>query len=150
MKQSPQDKILNRNLRASKFSAEGFLGNDLRPLDEIIAADSATLERLGVSVETVVEVLRNAYQQARQALDLPVTLKPGITAEYFEARGKVPSPFRGEGVFEKGEVRVKEQKTGDTLIVTALGIHLIAKHTFFQGHGSRYRIEPDAVVRLLI
>ena len=44
MKETPQDKSLEERLGASKFSGEGFLGTDHRPVNEIIADDRRTLE----------------------------------------------------------------------------------------------------------
>ncbi len=53
-----------------------------------------------------------------------------------------------DGVFEKGAV-VREKETGQQMIITQLGIALIERHHFFQGLGSRYRIDPEVAVRLL-
>ena len=39
MKRSPEEERLVQKLQPSKFSAGGFMGRDLRPVDEIIAAD---------------------------------------------------------------------------------------------------------------
>jgi len=149
MKQSPQEKAQKLRLEPSKFSADGFLGNDPRPIDEIIATDLLATQKLGSTPEEIAKRLREVYQKAKAAIDMVVRLRPGVTAEYYESRGKIPSPFRGDGVFEKGEIFVKDEQSGETLRITALGIHLIEKHHFFQGRGSRYRIEPERVLRML-
>jgi hypothetical protein len=148
MKLSPGEQEKVKLFGPSKFSGEGFLGDDRRHPDEIIDADRQAVERLGMSCEHIAGRLESVFDRAEAALGDPVELQPGITATFFEARGKVPSPFRGDGVFQKGEVAVSDEKTGITFYITRLGIHLIRKHCFFQGKGSRYRIEPEEAVRL--
>jgi hypothetical protein len=147
MKSSPQDRMLLERLGASRFSAEGFMGADRRSVSEIVAEDAQTLERLGVSAEAVAARLRRVDQQARAALGVPIAVAPGIEARHCEAMGRVPSPFRGDGVFPKGETRIV-WNDGRQLRVTALGIALIERHGFFQGCGAPYRIEPELAAAL--
>lgn len=149
MKETPADKSLEDRLGASKFSGEGFLGTDHRPVDEIIAADLRSLAELGVSKDTLLAALRGAFEKARAALGGEVEIRPGVTAVAHESMGRIPSPFRGDGVFEKGDVVLTATATGEQLILTALGLAMIEKHDFFQGHGSRYRIDPARAARLL-
>jgi hypothetical protein len=148
MKQSPFEKELIKNLGPSKFSGEGFLGTDRRPVNEIIEVDARILEQRGVSKAAVVEALRRAYEKARGAFGGEVVIRPGVTAVFHESMGRIPSPFRGDGVFEKGEAVVEDKMHGSRLIITRLGVHLIAKHGFFQGRGSRYRTDPETVIHI--
>ncbi len=149
MKKSPRDQDLASLLGPSKFSADGFLGDDPREPDQIIADDMRELEKTGVEKTTLVSALRDVYRKAETALGNPVKITDHLTAEYIESRGKVPSPFRGDGMFQKGEVDLKDDSTGKSVIFTALSISLIEKHDFFQGRGSRYRLEPAEIVELL-
>lgn len=148
MKETPQDKALEERLGASKFSGEGFLGTDHRTVDQIVAADLRTLERLGVTKDRLLAALRDVYDKARAELGGEIEIRPGVVAVAHESMGRIPSPFRGDGVFEKGDV-VVAAKAGAGFILTALGLALIEKHDFFQGHGSRYRIDPAAAAELL-
>lgn len=148
MKETPDDKALEDRLGASKFSGEGFLGTDHRPVDEIVAADLHALAQLGVSKEALLAALRDAYEKARAALGGEVEIRPGVTAVAHESMGRIPSPFRGDGVFEKGDV-VLTAAAGEQLVLTALGLAMIEKHGFFQGRGSRYRVEPARAAALL-
>jgi hypothetical protein len=150
MKQSPGDQNLEQRLRASKFSGEGFLGTDERPLDEIIADDQRLLDMHDIDKDALLQALRDAYRRARESLGAAIEIKPAVTARYYESRGKIPSPFRGDGVFEKGEAEITDASTGQSLHVTPLGLALIEKHGFFQGRGSRYRIEPDLAASMLL
>lgn len=149
MKQSPSEKSLRRNLGPSKFSAEGFLGQDPRPVDEIVADDRRTLDRIGVSLEDLLGALRRAYEAARQALGAEVEICHGVTSVFYESRGRIPSPFRDGKTFEKGEAVVTDHRSGRRLVLTELGLALIERHGFFQGRGSRYRIEPTEAVEIL-
>ena len=148
MKETPEDKALEDRLGASKFSGEGFLGSDHRPVDEIVAADLHALAQLGVSKDALLAALRDAFERARAALGGDVEIRPGVTAVAHESMGRIPSPFRGDGVFEKGDI-VVAAASGEGFILTALGLALIEKHAFFQGRGSRYRIDPAQAARLL-
>ncbi len=149
MKHSPHQNQLNDSLGPTKFSAEGFLGSDSRPLDEIVADDRRALDNAGIDKALLVEALKKAFGAARDALGAEVEIRPGVSAVFHESMGRIPSPFRGDGVFAKGEAVVTEKSTGHRLIVTALGINLIENHALFQGKGSRYRIEPLEAARIL-
>ncbi len=149
MKQSPGDRELHARLGPSKFSGEGFLGTDTRMVDEIIAADGRTLEYFGVDRESIAQALEKAYQQAREGLGAEVEIMPGVTAKFYESMGRIPSPFRGDGVFEKGEAVITDASSNDQIVITRLSVHLIKKYGFFQGRGSRFRIDPEKAIRIL-
>ena len=148
MKVAPREREQMKLFGPSKFSADGFMGDDPRTVEEIIEDDRHELARLGTTTEAIANKLAIVFMRADGAFGNPVELTHGVTATIFEARGKIPSPFRGDGVFQKGEVMVYEEGSKTTFFITRLGINLIKKHGFFQGHGSRYRIEPADVLRL--
>ncbi|MFA4907849.1 MAG: hypothetical protein WC602_06255 [archaeon] len=143
------DETVKTNLLASKFSAEGFLGNDNRSPEEIVAADAQTMKERGIELRELIELLKSAYQKAGNAFGVEIELRPGVTAVYYESMGRIPSPFPGDGVFEKGEITITETQTGRQLVLTPLAIHLIETYRFFQGTGCRYRIDPVVAVELL-
>jgi len=148
MKLAPREQEQAKLFGPSKFSAEGFLGDDTRTVDEIIEADREVLESIGTTPEAIAKLLATVFSKAEAAFGDPVELKPGVSATLFEARGKIPSPFRGDGVFQKGEVMVYEEGSKKTFFITRLGISMIQKHGFFQGRGSRFRINAGDVVRM--
>jgi hypothetical protein len=148
MKRSPEEQRQLDRLLPSRFSGPGFLGADTRPLEEIVLADLRECRALGVEPADLAHGLDRALQKARAGLGAPVELCPGATAVFHDSRGRVPSPFRGDGTFEKGEAVVTLSETKEGLTLTALGIHLIARRGFFQGRGAPYRIEPGAAFRL--
>jgi len=149
MKETPADKVQAQRLGASKFSGEGFLGSDRRSVDEIVAADLRTLDRLGIPPEKLLARLREVFETARATLGGDVEVRTGVSAVAHESMGRIPSPFPGDGVFEKGDVVVTHAGTGASLVITSLGLALIEKHRFFQGRGSHYRIDPECAAKLL-
>lgn len=149
MKQPPSEGDSLQNFKPSKFSADGFMGNDKRSVEDIVIDDGLKLQELGVTNYIIAAKLKEIYNTAKNALGAQIKIGENLVAQYYESRGKIPSPFRGEGMFEKGEVTISDTRTGQTIVVTSLGIHLIEKHTFFQGNGSRYRLDPQIVVTML-
>jgi len=149
MKESPSDIKLREMLGPTVFSGEGFLGKDSRPVSEIIATDLAELDRLNLTVNNIASVLEEIYNNAVNAFGGEIEAIPGVAAVYYEAMGRIPSPFGGEGTFRKGEVVVTERSSGRSIILTALSIHLIKYHSFFQGRGARYRVEPSLAADIL-
>lgn len=149
MEHSSSEQDFKTLLGPSKFSAEGFMGEDSREPGRIIADDLEELRKTGVEKSALVSALREVYEKARSALGNPVRVTDHLTAVHYESRGKIPSPFSGDGLFPKGEVDLEDGSTGKKATISALSIHLIEKHGFFQGRGSRYRLEPGEIVRML-
>ena len=150
MKESPSEKELRERLGPSFFSGEGFLGNDSRPVQEIISHDLAVLESAEITADQIAELLTEVYDKAVKGFGAEVEVLPGVYGKYNESMGKIPSPFTGEGVFPKGEVTITDKKNGNEIIITPLSIHLIKSHGFFQGKGSRYRIDPEKAADILM
>jgi len=142
MKKSPEEANLEDRLKPSIFSGGGFLGHDDRPINEIIADDLKALEEETINKNDLEKLLEKAFKQVKQGWGQKIQLSENLYGTFYESKGKIPSPFRGDGVFEKGEARIIHQKEDQELIITDLSLNLIKKHDFFQGKGSRYRINP--------
>ncbi|MFN2267849.1 MAG: hypothetical protein ABR533_06200 [Desulfonatronovibrio sp.] len=136
------------SLRPSKFSACGFMGDDPRNLEEVISDDASTMERLGRSRQDIVQTLNKIFKAAESKLGDPVPIAKDLIAEYIPCRGKIPSPFPGEGAFAKNMVQVTSNHGNVKFYITPLSIHLIDKHGFFQGKGSPFRLEPEYIASL--
>ena len=149
MKKSPEESNLEERLKPSIFSGSGFLGNDERPIDEIVADDLKALEQHDIDKEDLTNLLKKAFEKVEGTFGQEVRLSENLTGEFYEAKGRIPSPFRGDGVFEKGEARIRHESSGEEIIITALSLHLISEHSFFQGKGSRYRLDPVKTYQLL-
>ncbi len=148
MKRTPDDARVLERMRPGVLSGEGFLGTDPRPLADILAADQRTVERLGTTHAAIADRLGAVLEAARAGLGREVEIGP-LRAAFTDAMGRIPSPWPGEGVFPKGEVTVTDTRTGRTVRYTPLSLHLVRAHGFYEGRGSRYRLEPDLVARML-
>jgi len=149
MKQTPHDRKIMERMAPGVLSRDGFLGNDTRSLDEIIATDRAGLRALGVNERDLADKMEAVFEKARGQLGRPIDINEKLKAVYRESMGRIPSPWPGEGVFQKGEVEVTDKESGESLRFTPLSIHLIREHGFFQGRGSSFRLEPDVLCRCL-
>ena len=135
MKETPQDRELAANLHS------GFLGSDSRDIWEIIASDRAAIEKLGWTNEHVSQCLGNILSLAMPQPGNPVQVGDNLTAVYHEGMGRIPCPWPHCILAPKGEIVVTDGD-GKTLKFSPLSVHLIDEHGFYQGHGSRYRLEP--------
>jgi hypothetical protein len=136
-------------LRPSALSSEGFLGSDTRSLEEIVADDKRTLDRLGISAADMATALESVYRKARENLGAAVSIGNGRIVVFHESMGRIPSPLGG-GLFEKGEAVVADEQGKELLIITALSIHLIREYGFFQGRGAHFRIDPAKAAEVLV
>ena len=149
MKELPEERKIRRRLAAGVLCREGFLGPDRRAIQEILDTDRAEVRRLGTTHEEIAARLGEVCEAATAALGAEVPVAGGrLRAVFHEAMGYIPSPW-GDGVrFPKGEVEVIDPETGRTLRFTPLSVHLIGAYGFYQGRGSRYRVEPADAVRM--
>ena len=128
---------------------EGFLGSDARRLSDILDADAAEVARLGLSHAAVAAELERVLNAAVHGLGTPVQIGERRVATWHEAMGRIPCPFGRCGTFPKGEVEFVNTQTGERMVFTPLSVHAVAEHGFYQGRGSRYRLEPASLARML-
>lgn len=149
MKRDPRlQRVLDR-MRPGALSRDGFLGADPRPLEEVLDADRSAVAALGLTHDAIAARLQEVFDKARAGLGTPVRIGERLVAVHREAMGRIPCPWGGCGVFPKGEVELTDAATGESVALTALGVHMLGAHGFCQGRGSRYRLEPAALDRLL-
>ena len=149
MKQDPALHHIITRMAPCVLCRDGFLGHDPRDLSVILDADRSALVGLGLDHEAIAERLRAIYDKAAATFGAPAAIDERLTAVLHEVKGRIPCPWGGCGTFAKGEVELTDAETHDTLRFTALGLHLIAAHGFYQGRGSRYRLDPDVIARML-
>ncbi len=148
MKQTPYDKQLAANLARGALCRDGFLGTDHREVWEIVAADNAAVSRLGLTHGRIADRLRDILERAMARYGNPADVGEGLTAVYREAMGRIPCPWPHCTLAPKGEVELSDE-AGRTLLFSPLSVHLIAEHGFYQGRGSRYRLEPKDLAAVL-
>lgn len=148
MKQSPEEYNVTERMRAGVSSRDGFLGGDQRPLSEILATDLAAVEAMGVSHVEIAVALEAVVAHAMAAYGARVTIAGHLTAVYHEAMGRIRCPF-GDGLYAKGDVELTDTRTAVTVHVPPLAVHMIELHGFYQGRGSRYRVDPATLCKML-
>jgi hypothetical protein len=150
MKQMPAEKRITDRMAPGVLSAEGFLGSDPRRYLEIIDADLAEMERLGLDPTALADRLKQIADDAVAGLGTPIRVGEHLIATWHEAMGRIPCPFGKCGTFPKGEVELTDARTGRTLRFTRLSVHMLREHGFGEGHGSRYRLDPAILAEMLI
>lgn len=148
MKQTPKMKKIQEDMAPGAYSADGFLGDDTRNLEDILREDSEKVEAMGLSHRKIASAMREFTEKAR--------LMPGVTVREgdFEItvddhRGYIPCPFSDNERAIKTNTLLLNRKLGKTAYWSELNIHMIEKHGFYEGRGSRFRTEPEELAKIL-
>ncbi len=149
MKQTPMLEHAQRQMAPGVITREGFLGTDRRNLGDILDADAAAVQRLGLTHQAIAARMRNLREEGKRGLGLPVRVPPHFEVQVEAVRGKLPSPFGGRGVFGKTTTIVSNTRLAQQVQYSDLQIHLIGRHGFYQGRGSRYRTDPETLATVL-
>lgn len=148
MKQPPHLERVQARMATGVITIDGFLGHDRRDLIEILQDDDGEVRRLGLTHARIAEALDHLTRRAVEAFGTPVAEGVyEVRAE--EARGGLPCPFGHPGLHPKAVIQGRRTDTGDTLTWSALQVHLIGQHGFYEGEGSPFRLEPARLVRFL-
>jgi hypothetical protein len=131
------------------LTRDGMLGNDLRTLQQILDADQAIVSRLGLTHADIARRLRGLTAIARRQLGNSVVIEDAFEVRLEEARGLMPCPFGHPRRYLKNVTFLRRLRTGEALQWSALGVHMIDRHGFYQGEGSPFRLDPEEIVRLL-
>jgi len=148
-KKSPHIQRLEEVLRSSKLVSGGFMGSDTRSVLNVVDADAAELTKLGFTAKAVAERMQEITDIAQGGLGNWVTIDENRQAVVEEAKGALVCPWPHPGKFAKRVTTVKLNKSGQTIHWADLNIHLIAEHSFFEGRGSAFRIEPEKLIRVI-
>lgn len=149
MKQSPELEIIQTNMLPGTLSAHGFLGEDARNLADILRADAKTLSQLGISRETLADKMQELTDSSIPGLGRPVSFNEYFEVESDDYMGRISCPFQDFVKVDKRETRARRLDTGVIMRWTDLNIHMIKEHGFFEGHGSKYRLDPLELARFL-
>ena len=125
------------------------MGSDPRPVTEVIDADAAELARLDITAQQVAARMQEVTDAAIKGLENWMPIDPGHEARIEEARGVVPCPWPDAHHACKRVTMVRRRDSGQIVQWSDLNIHLIGVHTFFEGKGSFFRIEPGELVAFL-
>ncbi len=149
MKESPQMQKLEQILRSSKLVAGGFMGNDSRSVIEVINTDVYQVSKLGYTMEQIVARMQEITDTAKTGLGTWIKIDDKLQAAVEEAKGSLICPWPHPGRYVKRITTVKRLDSGETIRWSDLNIHLIAVHSFFEGRGSAFRIEPEKLINVI-
>ncbi|NLW87245.1 MAG: hypothetical protein GXY38_10275 [Planctomycetes bacterium] len=147
MKRDPDIQRVEERMAPRVLSLDGFLGADHRPLEEILDADRRDVEQMGLSNQLIGRRLSELIDKTVAMLGRPLHVG-NIKATYSEAMGRMPCPW-ADGRFPKGEIEILDESKGLRLLVTPSSGHMIEHHGFYEGRGSRYRVDPALAAELL-
>jgi len=151
MKMSPEYQKAQKNMEPGVITAYGFLGDDHRPIIEIITEDEERMAKAGLEFEATGERLRELLMAGRKGMGEPVTVEGKWLVKTDETRGYLASPFE-DGIFRKMNTVVEPvgpEHKGLRLMYSELSLHLLEKWHFLQGKGSTFRLEPDTIRKVL-
>jgi hypothetical protein len=148
MKMTYDQKAAEERMKPGVLTATGFLGTDTRSLADIIAADEAGFRSLDLDFDAVADKLTYLAREGEKGLGEPTTIDGAWLVKSDESRGKIPCPFQ-DGIFHKNAVTVQRLDSSDRIIYTDLSIHLLREHHFCQGTNSFFRLDPDALKKVL-
>lgn len=150
MKEPPGDKRLEDVLRSSQMVAGGFMGTDPRHPLEVIEEDGDELAKMKVSIHALArrmhELTDLAIPRLGNWIDDPSGRLQVKTDDYY---GSLVCPWPHPGKYQKRITTARHKKTGRTVSWTDLNIHMIEEHSFFEGKGAFFRIEPVEIAAIL-
>ncbi len=149
MKQTPIYDEIQRQMAPGVITLDGFLGPDTRKLVDIIAADEKLVHYANTTNQAIAERMEHFRDLGLKGLGEFISVEPHFDVKVDTIRGRLPSPFGGPGMYDKVNTTVVNKRLDKTIIYTDLHIHLIKDHGFFQGVGSRYRLEPFDLIKIL-
>ncbi|MFO7730192.1 MAG: hypothetical protein R6V86_05455 [Spirochaetia bacterium] len=149
MKQSPQLKQVQENMRPGVLTLHGFLGTDRRDLVEILEDDEAEVRRIGTTHRAIAAKMTALRDRGKEGLGEFIKVEPNFEVRVDSVRGGIPSPFGGPGLIPKTNTTVRNTRLSREIVYTDINIHLIGEHGFYEGKGSLFRLEPHELVEIL-
>lgn len=148
MKIRPEITNIQGDMAEGRLSLTGYLGDDRRNYDAIIQEDENTLQDLGVTAKEIGHKMRTLTLKGMENVEDFVEFD-GFQIEVTEYKGWIPCPFKDNRKAGKRLTDVTDLKTGQHMSWTDLSIHLIRDHSFFQGKGAHFRLEPQELAEFL-
>jgi len=136
------------NMAPGVITADGFLGDDTRPLQDIIVESEEIMRHHKIDIDHAVQIMKDLMEEGRNGLGEPITVEGKWIVQTTEARGHLPCPFE-DGIQRKITTVIRNIQIGESIMVTTLSLHLLQKHHFLEGKGSAFRLDPALVKRVL-
>jgi hypothetical protein len=149
MKQTVQMQKAQEQMAPGIITRDGFLGEDRRPLVDILLADEEAVKALDLDHQAVVARMIELRDAGMAGLGEFVDVAPHFEVRVDSVRGRLPCPFGDPGMFPKTSVTVRNRRTAREITFTDLHIHLVLAHGFYEGRGSPFRLEPKDLAEVL-
>jgi hypothetical protein len=149
MKQTVQMQKVQARMAPGVITRDGFLGEDRRPLIDILLADGEAVKAIGLDHAAIAARMVELRDAGMAGLGEFVDVAPHFEVRVDSVRGRLPCPFGDPGIFPKTNVTVRNTHTGREITYTGLHIHLVRVHGFYEGHGSPFRLEPRDLAEVL-
>lgn len=149
MKRTIDEKKIHTKMQAGVITYGGFLGTDKRSYLQIIADDEKSLNALGKTAEEIADRLEYFQQVSFDSFGGDAVIDGIWEVETEVVRGYLPCPFMHQGMYRKSYTTVKNKQSKKSFTFSALNIHLIRVHGFFEGKNSHFRLEPAELVKEL-
>ena len=125
------------------------MGDDPRSFEDVIDFDSVTVHKLDTSCEKLADRMKQITDQAVKGLGNWVHIDEKRQARIDEAKGTTPCPWPHPAAFAKRVTTLAHADYDYTINWTDLSIHMIKDHCFFEGRGSKFRLEPEILKKFL-
>ncbi|HQO17942.1 MAG TPA: hypothetical protein PLJ85_02070 [Candidatus Cloacimonas sp.] len=149
MNETLKEAKIRSRMMPGALTITGFLGNDERPLAEIIAADEEELKRLHRSVEEITNRMKYFSNASFDVYNNTIVIDDTYEVHTDTNKGTLTCPYGHGGLYRKYVTTVTNRKNNLTVRWNAMDIHLIEAHHFFEGKGSPYRLEPEILVKAI-
>ncbi len=149
MKESPELHAVEQRMQPGSITRDGFLGDETRPLGQILEEDAEQVRRLGLTHGQIARRMEHFTEEGRGGLGTTVVVDEDYEVRVETVRGMLPCPWGHAGVYPKVNVWLKNRANGEELMWTALNIHMIGEHGFYEGRGGGFRIDPARAKRAL-
>lgn len=149
MKETTKEQRIRARMQPGAITLTGFIGKDKRSLGSIINADEQELNKLGRNAEEIAARMQYFSDASFNTFDGSITLDENYLVETEITRGRIPCPYADGGQHRKAITKLTNLKKNKSVSWTALNIHLIKEHHFFEGKGSTFRVEPSVLVEVL-
>jgi hypothetical protein len=136
------------NFLPGKIAKNGFFGKDARQIYNIISDDQKVLSGLKVTKEQIADRMQFFIDKGNEAIESKIDLED-FQVRVMWSKGKIPCPFAEPGLFHKTVAVVSNKKLHKQITYSQLNVHLIREHGFFEGKGSSFRLEPEALIEIL-
>ena len=119
-------------------------------MQKLLAADEQELKTLNRSVEEIAKRMKYFSSASFDAYNNTVVIDNTYEVHTESNKGTMTCPYGHGGLYRKYITTLTNRKNNITVSWNAIDIHLIEAHHFFEGKGSPYRLEPEALVKALL